>query len=131
MKKIVLFITIIGFSLTAKAQDTASINWMTIEEAMAAQKKEPRKIIMDMYTNWCGPCKMLDKYTFQNKDVAAYVNKNFYAVKFNAEGNKEVLFLGKKFSNPNYDATKKNRRKVTTKESWEKYQKEFKSTFSD
>ena len=41
---------------------------------------------MDIYTDWCGPCKLMDKNTFQNPDVAQYLNNNFYAVKFNAEG---------------------------------------------
>ncbi|MGB0981444.1 MAG: thioredoxin family protein [Winogradskyella sp.] len=86
------------------------INWVTIEEAMALQKKEPRKIIMDVYTNWCGPCKLLDKNTFGNADVVEYINKNYYAVKFNAEGDATVTYKDKTFTNPNYDATKANRR---------------------
>ena len=89
---------------------TNKINWVTIEEAIALQKKAPKKIIMDVYTNWCGPCKMLDKNTFQNEDVANYVNEHFYAVKFNAEGNDNVIYKDKTYGNPNYDATKANRR---------------------
>ena len=42
----------------------ASINWMSLEEAVAAQQKEPRKIMMDVYTQWCGPCKMMMANTF-------------------------------------------------------------------
>lgn len=87
-----------------------TINWVTIEEAIALQKKEPRKIIMDVYTNWCGPCKMLDKNTFHNADVVEYINENYYAVKFNAEGKDEVKFDGKTFKNPNYDPAKASRR---------------------
>ncbi len=94
-------------SLNALAQN---INWVTLEEAVTLQKKAPKKIMMDVYTNWCGPCKMLDKNTFQNKDVADYVNKHYYAVKFNAEGNDEIDFNGQKFSNPNYNPALKNRR---------------------
>ena len=86
------------------------INWITIEDAIALQKKEPRKIIMDVYTNWCGPCKLLDKNTFHNADVVEYINKNYYAVKFNAEGNDAITYKDKTFKNPNYDATKANRR---------------------
>lgn len=93
-----------------KEEGTGKINWITIEEAIELQKTAPKKIIMDVYTNWCGPCKMLDKNTFQNVDVANYVNENFYAVKFNAEGNDSVTFKDKTFGNPNYDAAKANRR---------------------
>ena len=108
MKKIIaLAILTIFTSVNVIAQE---INWVTLEEAVDLQKKNPKKIMMDMYTNWCGPCKMLDRNTFQNKDVANYVNTHFYAVKFNAEGNDEVSFKGKVFSNPNYDPARANKR---------------------
>ncbi len=108
MKKFILLMLIGVFSVALQAQD--GINWMSLEEAVAAQKKEPRKIMMDVYTNWCGPCKLLDKRTFANKDVAKYVNDNFYAVKFNAEGDKSLTYKDKEFTNPGYDPAKKNKR---------------------
>jgi len=91
-------------------ETTTKINWVTIEEAIALQKTAPKKIMMDVYTNWCGPCKMLDKNTFQNEDVANYVNEHFYAVKFNAEGNDAVTFKDKTYGNPRYVEAKANRR---------------------
>ncbi|WP_196890795.1 thioredoxin family protein [Aureivirga marina] len=109
MKKTILLMFVMMLSGFTFAQQ-AEINWMTLEEAVEAQKKEPRKIIMDAYTVWCGPCKMLDKNTFHNPDVVAYVNKHFYAVKFNAEGNETVKFKGKTFTNPGYQASRKNSR---------------------
>ena len=108
MKKLVIVFFIFGLSLYAKAQEVG-VNWMTLDEALIAQQEAPRKIIMDMYTTWCGPCKLLDKNTFQNKDVATYINENYYAVKFNAEGNTEVSFHDKKFSNPNFIPNKQGR----------------------
>lgn len=86
------------------------IKWVTLEEAIELQKKEPKKIIMDAYTNWCGPCKMLDKNTFHNSDVVDYINKHYYAVKFNAEGNAVITYKERTFDNPNYDPAKANRR---------------------
>ena len=47
--------------LTAVNSMAQEINWVTFEEALELQKKNPKKIMMDVYTNWCGPCKMLDK----------------------------------------------------------------------
>ncbi|WP_199769341.1 thioredoxin family protein [Flavivirga eckloniae] len=106
MKKILLLLAVFATVLT-NAQE---INWVTLEEAVALQQKTPKKIMMDVYTSWCGPCKMLDKNTFQNKDVANYVNKHYYAVKFNAEGNDKVKYKGKTYSNPNYNPALANRR---------------------
>ena len=107
MKKILFIITVLFFTIQISAQE---INWVTLEEAVELQKKKPKKIMMDVYTNWCGPCKMLDRDTFHNKDVVDYVNKHYYAVKFNAEGDESVNFKGNTYTNPNYDPAKANRR---------------------
>lgn len=108
MKKTLLILFVLTSSIVVKAQD--KINWISLNKALELQKENPKKIMMDVYTNWCGPCKMLDKYTFQNKDVVAYVNEHYYAVKFNGEGDEIINFKGNVFNNPNYKASKANRR---------------------
>lgn len=107
MKKIIVLITILAFNFNLKAQE---INWMSLNKALELQKENPKKIMMDVYTNWCGPCKLLDKETFHNKDVVAYVNEHYYAVKFNGEGNETISYKESTFGNPNYDVTKANKR---------------------
>lgn len=98
------------FALVFSNITAQEVNWVTLEQAVKLQKKTPKKILVDMYTKWCGPCKRMDKDTFGNKDVIDYINENYYAVKFNAEGNQEVTYNGKTFSNPNYDPAKANKR---------------------
>ena len=107
MKLHFLFILILLNTLAVSAQ---SINWVTMDEALTLQKKAPKKIMIDMYTSWCGPCKMLDKNTFTNKDLISFVNTYYYAVKFNAEGNETVNYKEQVFANPNYDPAKAKRR---------------------
>ena len=85
------------------------IKWMSMGEAQEAQKNIPKKIFMDVYTEWCGPCKLLDKNTFQNPDVSRYIIENYYAVKFNAEGIEEIKYYDQIFTNPNYDPNRKGR----------------------
>ena len=108
MKKTLLLLFAGMFLLQAQAQDK-KIRWMSLEEALTAQKEAPKKIIMDVYTNWCGPCKLLDKNTFQNPDVVKYVNDHFYAVKFNAEGDEVIQYKAMDFGNPDYDPSRKGR----------------------
>ena len=95
MKRVLLIIVLIVGSASTQAQE---INWMSFEEAIDAQQKNPKKIIMDTYTAWCGWCKKMDKETFTNKDVVNYINENYYAVKFDAEGNDVVNFKGNSFT---------------------------------
>lgn len=105
MKKLMLLV-FLSFSAVVSAQ---GIRWMSMNEALAAQKENPKKIFMDAYTDWCGPCKLMDKKTFHNKDVVHYVNKHFYAVKFNAEGTEEITYQDFTYTNPNHKADKKGR----------------------
>ena len=93
--RLVLYINIIIVSFfPVDSLVSQEIKWISLEDAVYLQEAVPRNIIIDMYTNWCGPCKLLDRNTFANKDVAKYINDNFYAVKFNAEGNDIVNFKG-------------------------------------
>jgi len=71
------------------------IKWIGIKEALILSQKEPRKIIIDVYTDWCGWCKVMDRTTFMDTNIIKYINENFYAVKFNAE-QKEDITLGDK-----------------------------------
>lgn len=109
MKKLLLTLFITLGALTTQAQE---IKWMSMDEALAAQKKKARPIFMDVYTDWCGPCKMLDKNTFHDPKVVEFINANYYAVKFNAEGNSEVNYKGKKYGNPQFDANRKGRNAI-------------------
>ncbi len=90
-----------ALTVTTFAQQ-AHVQWMSLEEAAEAQKTEPRQVMMDVYTQWCGPCKMMMANTFTNKDVIAYLNKNYYPVKFDAESSDPVTFKGKTYENPGY-----------------------------
>jgi len=82
---------------------------MSMDEALAAQKETPKKIFMDVYTKWCGPCKMLDRNTFTNKKVIKFINENYYAVKFDAEGTEEITYQDFTYANPNYQEGRKGR----------------------
>ncbi|MGX7667480.1 thioredoxin family protein [Flavobacterium pedocola] len=111
MKKMVFAFFLVLGSLAVQAQE-AEIKWMTIDEALALQQKKPKKakpIFMDVYTDWCGPCKMLDKNTFHDPKFVAYINENYFPVKFNGEGTAEVNHQGKKYTNPNFDPNRKGR----------------------
>jgi thioredoxin-related protein len=91
---------ILAATTKTQAQEKAKINWMTIDQAFEAIKKEPRKIVIDVYTDWCGWCKVMDKNTFSDEKVINFVNKKYYAVKLNAEAGGEVQIGAKKYTYP-------------------------------
>ncbi len=77
------------------------INWMTIEEAEARVKQEPKKIFVDIYTDWCSWCKRMESETFAHPVIADYLNENFYPVKLNAEQEEPIVFRGVEYINEN------------------------------
>jgi len=93
----------------AGQKDETKVNWVTFNEALELQKINPKPIFMDVYTTWCGPCKMLDAQTFNQPQFIELINKNYYAVKFNGEGNEVVNLKGVKYSNPGYDPSRTGR----------------------
>jgi len=73
------------------------VNWMTFEEAVEKSQTEQRKVFIDVYTDWCGWCKVMDKNTFSQPDIAEYLNENFYPVKLDGEQKEDIEFRGHTF----------------------------------
>ncbi len=101
MKKLLILSVLTAFFLGTmslrmhKKPDAASkIEWLTIEEAYKRSQKEPRKFVIDVYTDWCGWCKVMDQKTFTNGQVIDFVSKKYYAVKYNPEKEGDTM-LGK------------------------------------
>ncbi len=74
-----------------------NVKWMSFEEAIEKSKTEKRKIFVDVYTDWCGWCKVMDKNTFNDPIVAKLLNEKFYPVKFDAEQRGDIEFSGHTF----------------------------------
>lgn len=100
--KIFLSLIVCIFSLSIlQAQDAQSqdeITWYTWEEAYELMQDEPRKVFIDVYTDWCGWCKKMDKSTFMDSTVVEYLNDNFYPVKFDAEQKAAINFNNHEFT---------------------------------
>lgn len=97
MKKVFLVMAILSaLPFLGKAQ---TINWITFQEAVKLNETAPKKIFIDVYTDWCGWCKKMDQTTFKSPEVVAYMNANYYAVKLNAEMNDTIDFAGYTFIN--------------------------------
>lgn len=104
MKKVAFLLinifTLVGFTSFDEPTKTTSneINWLSIEEAYEKAKVTPKKTIIDVYTGWCGWCKVMDKKTFKNPEVVKFINDNYYAVKLDAESKEDITVGDKTYS---------------------------------
>ena len=77
--------------------ESGDLNWITIEQAESAKNKEGKFYLVDMYTSWCGWCKVMDRETFTNPEVKALLDEHFYVVKMDAESKTPITFKGKTY----------------------------------
>ena len=109
---ILFLVSVAGFQVSA--QNTEKVQWYTIEEALKLNATAPRKILMDVYTDWCGWCKKMDAETFDHPVIAKYINKNFYPVKFDAESSAPVKFGENTYVNQGKGGTRKTTHQFAT-----------------
>ena len=90
MKKVITFIFVLAFTLNINAQE--KVNWVSFNEAVELNKKDPKLFLVDIYTDWCGWCKKMDRDTYANPVIVEYINKNYHAVKMNGEGKAPITY---------------------------------------
>lgn len=73
------------------------IQWLTWEQAQARQLIEKRKFLVEMHTSWCGWCRKMEKTTFAEEGVAHFINRYYYAIRFDAESRTPVTIKGKEY----------------------------------
>ena len=99
-KNIIICFIIVAISYNAHSQtESPLVKWYNIEEAMKLNEKNPKKIFVDVFTDWCGWCKTMDKNTFNNPQIAEYLNKYYYPVKLNAEQKQDISYKGTVYKN--------------------------------
>lgn len=103
------FAAMIGFSASAQLlpqaaeTETSLVKWMSFEEAFKKSKDTSKPLIIDVYTDWCGWCKHMMKTTYSSPTIAQFINENFYPVKFDAETQDTIEYMGVKYFNPRKD----------------------------
>lgn len=72
------------------------VRWMEYENALAKAKETPKLVFVDMYADWCVPCRVMDQSVYTDPTVASLLNTRFYPVKLDAESQDSIVCDGKK-----------------------------------
>ncbi|HEX8460200.1 MAG TPA: thioredoxin family protein [Segetibacter sp.] len=71
--------------------------WQTWPEVNNGLNTEKKPLLIDVYTNWCHYCKLMDATTYNNDSVYNYLKKNYYRYKFNAETKDTLIWQNKQY----------------------------------
>jgi len=82
----------------ATEKETEDINWVSITDLEQLIQDKPRNVFIDIYADWCGWCKVMDRTTFKDVKVISYVNENYYAVRIDAESDVIITFRGQQLT---------------------------------
>jgi thioredoxin 1 len=81
MKKLLILLVFTFLTLPALAEgDGVNFFEGTFRQAKEKAKKENKLIMLDAYTTWCGPCKVLKNKVFPNKELGDYINAHFISI---------------------------------------------------
>ena len=79
-------------SSTAASGTRNSLPWKSFDEGVDLARKTNKKILVDVYTDWCGWCKKMDSDVYSQQDVIEILNAGFVLVKLNAESDKSLTY---------------------------------------
>jgi thioredoxin-related protein len=84
--------------LTCAAMAQDEIQWVSLEEALQRGPEERKKIMVDIHTERCRWCIIMNDKTYRHPEVVRYVNQHYIAARFNAEDNGPIQYKGKTYN---------------------------------
>ncbi len=71
-------------------------------DALKRAKSEKKLIFVDIYTTWCGPCKMMSDEIFPRTTVGSFYNDKFINMKLDAENSADGKMIAEKYKVSSY-----------------------------
>ena len=97
IKKQLIFLFLFGCFSTFSQEENKQLKTYNFSKIEKLHQQNPKPIVVFIYTNWCKICYGMKQNTFRNDFIINTLNNNFYFVMLDAESNKDITFLGKKF----------------------------------
>lgn len=77
---------------------TQSLNPTALDTALESAKNNGKKVLIDVYAEWCPYCEKMHTEVYTETDIIEAVNEHYYLVKINIESQNEVNYLGNRMA---------------------------------
>ncbi len=85
--------------MTTADANPVGVEWKSISQALEDAPKQNKLILLDVYTDWCGWCKRMDRDTYADSTVAAYLGSRYISSKMNPEKAGSLTYAGTELTN--------------------------------
>jgi thioredoxin-related protein len=98
MKKLGLILLTATFFITTSMKKADELKWVGFDEGYKIAQKKGKIMLVDVYTDWCGWCKRMDRDTYAQSEIIGLINQDYVAIKFNPEITATYTFEGKQYN---------------------------------
>lgn len=83
MKRLFLLLVLSLAVTVAEAQ----VRWIegSTDQVRELAVKANKLVFIDLYADWCGPCRMMEERVFKREEVGVYFDRHFVATKYNVD----------------------------------------------
>jgi thioredoxin-related protein len=88
----------LGMFFLLPSVHAAETAWRAWDNGLAQAGSAGRPVLVDVYTDWCGWCKRMDRDVYSRRDVQEYLSRRFVTVKLNAESSDGARYEGRTYT---------------------------------
>ncbi len=95
---VIAAVTLTGVLIAQPKKSSAAVQWNSFDAGLEQAKTSHKKVLVDVFTEWCGWCKKMDSEVYTDPVIKDYLSKNFVIIKMNAEADGKIHYKGVEYS---------------------------------